>query len=47
MEMKNVYNDPKYAEVAKTLKTQLAELRVKYRDSRELDLYYIDKYLDK
>ena len=47
MEMKNVYNDPKYAEAAKTLKTQLAELRVKYKDSREMDLYYIDKYLDK
>ena len=47
MEMKNVYNNPRYAEVVKTLKTQLAELRVKYKDSRELDLYYIDKYLDK
>ena len=47
MEIKNVYNDPKYAEAVKTLKTQLAELRVKYKDSRELDLYYIDKYLDK
>jgi len=45
MEMKNVYNEPSYKEVVKKLKLQLAELRVKYKDSRELDLYYIDKYL--
>lgn len=43
-EMKNVYNDPAYAEVVKTLKKQLDELRVKYKDSPELDRKYIDLY---
>ena len=43
-EMKNVYDDPAYAEVVATLKEQLAALRVKYKDSEELDQMYIDKY---
>lgn len=43
-EMKNVYNDPAYADVVKELTTKLAELRVKYKDSAELDQQYIDKY---
>ncbi len=47
-EMKNVYDDPAYAEVVAELKTKLAELRVKYKDSEELDQKYIDAYqLDK
>ena len=46
MEMKNVYYDSTYTEIVKELKTQLSELRVKYKDSRELDLHYINQYLD-
>ncbi len=46
-EMKNVYDDPAYKKIVAKLKTELAELRLKYKDSRELDLYYINKYLDK
>ena len=41
-ELKNVYNDPDYASIVKQLKTKLAELRVKYKDSEELDQKYID-----
>jgi len=43
-EMKNVYDDPAYAEVVKDLKEKLAALRIKYKDSEELDQHYIDKY---
>ena len=46
-EMNNVYDDPAYKKIVAKLKTELAELRLKYKDSRELDLYYINKYLDK
>jgi arylsulfatase A-like enzyme len=46
-EMNNVYDDPAYAEVVAELKTKLAELRVKYQDSEELDQFYIDKYNEK
>lgn len=45
-EMKNVYADPAYADVVKELKVKLAELRVKYKDSKELDDMYIQKHLD-
>ena len=41
-EMNNVYNDPNYADIVKGLKIKLAELRVKYKDSKELDQQYID-----
>jgi arylsulfatase A-like enzyme len=43
-EMKSVYDDPAYADVVAKLKVQLAELRVKYKDSEELDQKYIDLY---
>lgn len=43
-EMKNVYNDPAYADVVAELHKKLADLRVKYKDSEELDQMYIDKY---
>lgn len=43
-EMKNVYNDPKYAAVKKELHQKLAQLRVKYKDSEALDKKYIEKY---
>ncbi|MEK6152798.1 sulfatase [Flavobacteriaceae bacterium 3-367] len=41
-EMNNVYNDPAYADVVAELKTKLAALRVQYKDSEELDKYYIE-----
>ena len=43
-EMNNVYNDPAYAETVKDLKGKLADLRVFYKDSKELDQKYIDIY---
>ena len=43
-EMKNVYEDPAYTEVVEELKGKLAELRVKYKDSEELDKKYIEMY---
>jgi arylsulfatase A-like enzyme len=43
-EMKNVYNDPAYADVVEDLKVKLADLRIKYKDSKELDQKYIDLY---
>ena len=45
-EMNNVFADPAYADVVQTLKQQLSDLRVKYKDSEELDQQYIDKYLE-
>ena len=44
LEMKNVYADPAYAKVVADLKKKLADLRVKYKDSKELDQRYIDMY---
>lgn len=46
LEMKNVYDDPAYAEVVVDLKKQLADMRVHYKDSPELDQLYIEKYKD-
>ena len=46
-EMLNVYDDPSYAEVVADLKKKLAELRIKYKDSEELDQMFIDKYNEK
>jgi arylsulfatase A-like enzyme len=43
-ELKNVYNDPKYASIKKELHEKLAKLRVKYKDSEALDKMYIEKY---
>jgi arylsulfatase A-like enzyme len=43
-EMNNVYDDPEYAKVVEDLKKRLADLRVKYKDSEELDQKYIDIY---
>jgi len=43
-EMTNVYNDPEYQDVIIRLKKELEELRIKYKDSKELDQYYIEKY---
>ena len=43
-EMKNVYNDQKYAQIKSELHKKLAALRVKYKDSETLDKMYIEKY---
>ncbi len=43
-EMNNVYNEPQYADTVEKLKRELAELRLKYRDSVELDQRYIRIY---
>ncbi len=44
LEMMNVYDDPAYADMVDELKTKLAELRVKYKDSEELDQQFIELY---
>jgi arylsulfatase A-like enzyme len=44
LEMLNVYDDPDYADIVAELKGKLAELRVKYKDSEEMDQHYIDMY---
>jgi arylsulfatase A-like enzyme len=44
-EMKNVINDPAYADIVVKLKEQLLELRKKYGDSSELDQELLQKYL--
>jgi arylsulfatase A-like enzyme len=41
-EMKNVFDDPAYADVVSKLKIQLTKLRVKYKDTEALDNQYID-----
>ena len=43
-EMKNVYDEPAYADVVADLTKKLADLRVQYKDSEELDQMYIDMY---
>jgi len=44
MELQNEYDNPEYAEVVKDLHAKLADLRVKYKDSEELDQKFIDMY---
>ncbi len=41
-EMRNVYHDPAYANTVSRLHKELEALRVKYKDSPELDQKYID-----
>lgn len=43
-EMNNVYNDPVYKDVVKELTIKLTDLRVKYKDSKELYQKYIELY---
>jgi arylsulfatase A-like enzyme len=45
-ELKNVYDNPDYANVVKELTAKLADLRVKYKDSKELDQKYIQLTLE-
>jgi len=40
-EMKNVYNDPAYSDVVEDLTVRLKNLRVKYKDSEELDKKFL------
>jgi arylsulfatase A-like enzyme len=43
-EMNNVYNDPTYADIVNELTIKLADLRVHYKDSKDLDQKYIEMY---
>jgi len=43
-EIRNVYSDPKYADIVSQLKSDLADLRAFYGDSEELDQKYILQY---
>ncbi|MFT7434984.1 MAG: arylsulfatase A-like enzyme [Psychromonas sp.] len=45
-ELKNVIAEPEYTEVLKKLENDLAELRIKYKDSEDLDQKYIKMYED-
>ncbi len=45
-EMHNIYNNPDYADVQKTMHQRLAEMRTKYGDSDELNQKYLDAYLN-
>ena len=46
-EMKNVYDDENYAEIAAKLKDKLNSLRSQYKDSDSLTNHYIQLYKDK
>jgi len=46
-EMRNVYHDPDYADVVSKLKIDLQNLRIKYKDSDELNQKFIQIYKDK
>ncbi|MEI7421663.1 MAG: sulfatase [Prolixibacteraceae bacterium] len=45
-EMKNVYNDPAYADTQKMLHSKLTEIRAKYGDSDANDQKFIKKFLE-
>ncbi len=47
LELTNVYNDPAYAETVKRLHKELVDMRIKYKDSKELDQKYMDMYKKK
>lgn len=46
-EMHNVFYDPDYREVREEMMQKLKEVRKKYKDSEELDNYYIQIYKDR
>jgi arylsulfatase A-like enzyme len=46
LELKNVYDDPAYAEIRKDLHVRLEALRKKYKDSAQLSQHYIDKFME-
>ena len=41
--MNNVYSDPKYSDVVEKLTQDLRDMRLKYKDSEELDQSFIYK----
>ncbi|WP_242085560.1 sulfatase [Aestuariivivens sediminis] len=41
-EMNSIYDDPDYNDIVNELKIKLTELRVKYKDSEELDKHFIE-----
>jgi arylsulfatase A-like enzyme len=45
-EMKNIYDDPEYAEVQELMHKRLAEMREKYGDSKENDEAFLEAYLE-
>jgi arylsulfatase A-like enzyme len=47
LELNNVYDDPAYDDVVTELTGRLEKMREKYKDSRELDQYYINKYKER
>jgi arylsulfatase A-like enzyme len=47
MEQNNVIHDPEYAGIADGLKERLAEMRLAYEDSVELDHKYLQMFLEK
>ncbi|MBD0833682.1 sulfatase family protein [Aestuariibaculum sediminum] len=46
-EMTNVYNNPEYSEIVTKLKQELKAMRLKYKDSPELDQKFIKRYNEK
>ena len=46
MEMKNVYNDPAYANIKEDLHVRLENLRKKYKDNNALSQRYVDRFLE-
>ena len=44
LELNNVYGDQAYASVVDSLKAELSALRIKYKDSKELDQKFIEMY---
>jgi arylsulfatase A-like enzyme len=46
LELKNFYDDPKYAKVRADLHTKLEELRKKYKDSSALSQKYVDDFMN-
>jgi hypothetical protein len=44
-ELKNEYNNPKYADVVEKLKKELVAIRQKYGDSEEISKSIQDRYL--
>ena len=47
MELNSVFNDPAYQDVKDSLLQKLKETRKYYKDSEELDEFYIQKYKDR
>ena len=45
LELKNVYNEPAYASIRKTLHKELEALRVKYKDNTSISDGYVDRFL--